>query len=73
MRRILSVCCSSSFAFVVEIPGKVVGMYKRSPSQSGGMNSEPIWRIGQTVIATRIALPMTIGQRQRKAASSSGV
>ncbi len=38
---ILSVCCKSSFALVTEIPGKVVGMYSKSPSYRGGINSEP--------------------------------
>ena len=46
VRRILSVCCRSSFAFVIEIPGKVVGIYRMSPSSSGGINSEPSFETG---------------------------
>jgi hypothetical protein len=42
----LSVCWSSSFDFVTLIDGSVVGMYSRSPSSSGGMNSDPRFRIG---------------------------
>ena len=36
-----SVCCSSSWALPIDRPGRVVGMYIRSPSSSSGMNSEP--------------------------------
>ena len=38
-----SVTCNTSRAFVGEMPGKVVGMYNRSPSYSGGMNSDPMF------------------------------
>ena len=38
---ILSVCCNNSLALVMEIPGKVVGIYNISPSFNGGMNSDP--------------------------------
>ncbi len=70
---ILSVCCSISLALVIEMPGKVVGMYRRSPSHSGGMNSEPICSIGTAVTATSTTAPMTTGQRQRRDQFSSGV
>ena len=30
-------------ALVGEMPGNVVGMYSKSPSYSGGMNSEPMF------------------------------
>ena len=37
----LSVCCSSSFDLVTLMAGSVVGMKRRSPSSSAGMNSVP--------------------------------
>ena len=36
-----SVAWSRCCAFAIDIPGAVDGMYKRVPSSSGGMNSEP--------------------------------
>jgi len=36
----------------MEMPGRVVGMYNRSPSFNGGMNSEPRWDMGYQVPAT---------------------
>jgi hypothetical protein len=48
---IRSVCWSSSLALVMEMPGKVVGMYNRSPSFRGGMNSDPMRLIGIQVTA----------------------
>ncbi len=38
---ILFVCCRSSLDLVIEIPGSVVGIHRKSPSYSGGMNSPP--------------------------------
>jgi hypothetical protein len=38
-------------ALVIEMPGKVVGMYNRSPSFRGGMNSDPMRLIGIQVTA----------------------
>ncbi len=46
-----SVCWSSSDAFPTDRPGSAVGMYRRSPSSSGGMNSPPIRDIGHSVAA----------------------
>ena len=36
-----SVCCRTSEALAAEMPGSALGMYSRSPSSSGGMNSLP--------------------------------
>ncbi len=43
---IRSVCCSSSPALPADSPGSAVGMYSRSPSSSGGMNSPPSFSTG---------------------------
>jgi hypothetical protein len=40
-------------ASVMETPGMVVGMYNRSPSFNGGMNSDPNLEKGYTVTTTR--------------------
>jgi hypothetical protein len=70
---ILSVCCRISLALVIETPGKVVGMYRRSPSQSGGMNSEPICWSGMKVAARTISMTTMTPQRHRKAQFRTGV
>ena len=48
-------------------PGNVVGMYSRSPSQRGGMNSDPIRLRGINVEATSTAAARTTSQRRRRA------
>ncbi len=52
-----------SLAFATLMPGSVVGMYRIVPSFSGGMNSEPISRIGRTVSTSAASAPATTGQR----------
>ena len=55
VRISLSVCCNSCCALPIEIPGKVVGMYIRSPSFKSGMNSEPNLVAGQRPTINRPA------------------
>ena len=47
-----SCVCRSSAAFVIDKPGRVVGMYKSVPSFSVGMNSDPIRKSGHAEMAT---------------------
>ena len=64
-----SVCCSSSPALAADSPGSAVGMYSRSPSSSGGMNSPPSCDTGHAVAASASAATTSVafGQRQRRA------
>jgi len=68
----LSVCCNSREALSADRPGSAEGMYSRSPSMSGGMNSLPICVSGTIVatISSADAVKVVFGCRSAK--SSSG-
>ncbi|MNM88076.1 hypothetical protein D3C81_1002750 [compost metagenome] len=55
-----SVCCSNCAALPTDSPGSADGMYSRSPSSSGGMNSPPIRMTGQAVASNRSAAIATV-------------
>ena len=69
---IRSVCCSSSPALPADSPGSAVGMYRRSPSSSGGMNSPPSFSTGYAVAASASAASASVTLGQRSAARSCG-
>ena len=69
---IRSVCCSSWPAFDADRPGSADGMYSRSPSSSGGMNSPPSCITGMTVRHRRAAAIASVAFGKRRTASSAG-
>ena len=54
LRMSLSVCCNNSCALPIEMAGKVVGIYIKSPSSSSGINSVPSFVAGQRPMAAII-------------------
>ncbi len=70
MRR--SVCWSSSDALEAEMPGNADGMYSRSPSSSGGMNSPPRRATGMAVAASTSAAMSSVTFGNRSTASNAG-
>ena len=72
VEMILSVCWSISRAFATDTPGKVVGMYSRSPSNRDGMNSEPSLRKGMTVANTISTAPATTLRGWRSTQATTG-
>ncbi len=72
VRRILSVCCNNSLAFVIETPGNEVGIYKMSPSSSGGMNSLPSFETGYTVNVSKPITTTRVVFRHRKSVPRNG-
>ena len=71
-RIIRSVCCRISRALVMDRPGSVVGMYRMSPSLSGGMNSEPNWRSGTRVTANTAPAPTRTSALRRRMKRMTG-
>ena len=67
-----SVCCRSSRPFVMLIPGSVLGIYKRSPSSSGGMNSVPRRVKGMMMLVIANTAPSSTTHRNRIAIVNSG-
>ena len=67
-----SVCCSSSRALSMEMPGWVLGMYMRSPSFRGGMNSVPRRSAGHALANVRAAAPTSTAQGCLSTASMRG-
>ena len=68
----LSVCCSSARAASGDSPGSVVGMYRRSPSSSSGMNSVPSREAGHSVAITTTVAAIVTAQGRRSASSRNG-
>ena len=69
---IRSVSCRSSAALAADNPGKAVGMYSRSPSSSGGMNSPPSRDTGYAVATSARAASAIVALGQRNAQRSCG-
>ncbi len=67
-----SVCCSSSAALPADSPGSAVGMYRRSPSSSGGMNSPPSFAAGHSVATASANASTMVSHGAFSTASSSG-
>ena len=57
---------------MIDTPGRVVGMYSRSPSQSGGMNSEPSRETGTAVAPNATTVTATTAQRQASTRRRTG-
>jgi len=70
MRR--SVCWSSSVALETDRPGSADGMYSRSPSSRGGMNSPPTRVSGMTVSARTTPAMPSVAFGKRSTPSSAG-
>lgn len=67
-----SVCCSNCAALPADNPGSADGMYSRSPSSSGGMNSPPVRRIGQAVAASSTRAMATVARGYASTRASTG-
>ena len=67
-----SVCCSSSDALAADKPGNAEGMYSRSPSSMGGMNSPPNWESGNAALSSATNDTATVALGNRSTSASTG-
>ena len=67
-----SVCCSKRLASRAEMPGSVDGIYSRSPSSSGGINSLPRRLSGHSVTSKSSNASASVVLGNASTLSSSG-
>ncbi|CZZ45817.1 Uncharacterised protein [Enterobacter roggenkampii] len=68
----LSVVCNNAAASAGETPGKVEGIYSRSPSLIFGRNSPPTWLRGQITVKMDKAATIRVVLGQLSTRISSG-